>query len=65
MSDMNEQLVQEVEVKEKKKKAPFIIGLIVIIFAVIGIVSVGMFIKDSVSLDRKIINLLKENLKRG
>ncbi|MBE6752665.1 MAG: hypothetical protein E7556_09105 [Ruminococcaceae bacterium] len=48
MSDMNEQLVQEVEVKEKKKKAPFIIGLIVIIFAIIGIVSVGIFIKDSV-----------------
>lgn len=49
MSDMNEQLVQEVEVQEKKKKAPFIIGLIVIIFAVIGIVSVGIFVKNAIS----------------
>ncbi|MBQ6935371.1 MAG: hypothetical protein IJN49_02370, partial [Clostridia bacterium] len=48
MSDMNEQLVQEIEVREKKKKAPFIIGLIVIIFAVIGVISVGIFIKNSV-----------------
>ena len=28
MSDMNEQLVQEIEVREKKKKTPFIIGVI-------------------------------------
>lgn len=49
MSDMNEELVQEVEIVEKKKKAPFFIGLIVIIFAIIGVVSVGMYIKDAVS----------------
>ena len=48
MSDINEQLVQEVEVKEKRKKSPFIIGLIVLIFAIIGVVSVGSFIKDIV-----------------
>ena len=46
MSDINEQLVQEVEVKEKKKKSPFIVGLIVLVFAIIGVVSVGSFVKD-------------------
>ncbi len=45
---MDEQLVQEVEVAEKKKKAPFFIGLIVIIFAVIGVISVGIFVKNAV-----------------
>jgi len=49
MSDVNEQLVQEVEVVEKKKKAPFFIGLTVLIFAIIGVVSVGIFIKDKIS----------------
>ena len=49
MSDINEQLVQEVEIAEKKKIAPFIIGLIVLVFAIIGIVSVGVFIKNSIS----------------
>lgn len=46
---MNEQLVQEVEVVEKKKKAPFFIGLVVIIFAVIGIISTAVFVKNLVS----------------
>ena len=46
---MDEQLVQEVEVVEKKKKLPFIIGLTVMVFAIIGIVSVGFYIKDSLS----------------
>lgn len=49
MNDMNEELVQEVEIAEKKKRAPFFIGLIVLIFAIIGVVSVGIFIKNSVS----------------
>ena len=48
MSDINEQLVQEVEVAEKKKKSPFIVGFIVLIFAIIGVVSVGSFVKDIV-----------------
>ena len=48
MSDINEQLVQEVEVSEKKKKSPFIVGFIVLIFAIIGVVSVGSFVKDIV-----------------
>jgi hypothetical protein len=46
---MDEQLVQEVEVVEKKKKTPFVIGLIVMIFAVIGVVSVGLNIKDLIA----------------
>jgi len=49
MSDINEQLVEEIEVEEKKKKSPFIIGFIVLIFAIIGVVSVGMFVKDLLS----------------
>lgn len=49
MSDINEQLVQEVEIVEKKKKAPFIIGLVVLIFAVIGVISVGVNIKNAIS----------------
>ena len=49
MNDLNEGLVQEVEIAEKKKRAPFFIGFFVLIFAIIGVISVGMFIKDSVS----------------
>lgn len=49
MSDINEQLVEEVEVVEKKKRWPFIIGVIVIIFALIGVASVGVMIKNAIT----------------
>ena len=46
---MDEQLVQEVEIVEKKKKTPFVIGLVVILLAIVGIISVGLYVKDYIS----------------